>query len=244
MTTTTRSTVRSWLTWFGLAAVAIAATACGDDKSPTQPSPTPTPTPTPTVSVTAGRITQDPAGVGLVLATSFSFRADGFAASDGSALTYTWDFGDGVRQTGGTTISHVFGARGAFTVGVSAATAGGASASASLANVAATTVDGRWGLQDATGAFVVRNTTISQNGTSLSGDDTALNCRFAVTGSVQAQRGITVTWTRARNDCQAFNVPETIRFTGVAEEAAGGFLGTLDTGVQARLLACSRPGCS
>lgn len=243
MTTTTHPSARSWLTWLGLAAVAIAVAACGDDKPPTQPSPTPTPTPAPAITVTAGRITQDPAAVGLVLATSFSFRAEGFAASDGSALTYTWDFGDGVRQTGGTTISHVFGARGLFTVGVSAATAGGASASASLANVAATTVDGRWGLQDATGAFVVRNTTLSQNGTSLAGDDTALNCRFAVTGSVQAQRSITVTWLRARNDCQAFNVPEMIRFTGVAEEAANGFLGTLDTGAPARLVVCSRPGC-
>ena len=97
-----------------------------------------------------------------------------------------------------------------------------------------TTVDGRWGLQDVTGTFVVRNTTLSQNGTSLTGDDTALNCRFAVTGSVRAQRGITVTWNRARNDCQALNVPETITFTGEAEEAANGFLGTLDTGVPAQ----------
>ncbi len=160
----------------------------------------PSPTPTPTVSVTAGRITQDPAAVGLVLATSSSFRAEGFAASDGSTLTYTWDFGDGVRQTGGTTVTHVFGGRGIFTVGVSAATAGGASASASLANVAATTVDGRWGLQDATGTFIVRNTSLSQNATAIAGDDTALNCRFAVTGSVQAQRGVTLTWTRAPNE--------------------------------------------
>jgi hypothetical protein len=32
-------------------------------------------------------------------------------------------------------------------------------------------------------------------------------------------------------------------FGSVAEEAAGGFLGTLDTGIQARLFVCRRPGC-
>jgi hypothetical protein len=243
MRTSIRHTSRSWLTWLGLAVLAVAASACGDDKPPTQPTPTPTPSPPAAVTVTAGRITQDPTTIGLVLATTFSFRAEGFAASDNSTLTYAWDFGDGVRQTGGTTISHVYGARGVFVVTATASTAGGASATATLANVAATTVDGRWGLQDATGTFIVRNTSLNQNATAIAGDDTALNCRFAVTGSVRAQRAITLTWTRARNDCQAFNVPEVITFTGVAEEAVNGFLGTLDTGVPARLVVCSRPSC-
>jgi PKD domain len=243
MRTPTRQTSRSWLTWLTVAVLAIAASACGDDKPPTQPTPTPAPTPPPAVSVTAGRITQDPTTIGLVLATTFSFRAEGFAASDNSALTYTWDFGDGVRQTGGTTISHVYGRPGLFTVTATAATTGGASATAAPLSVAATTVDGRWGLQDATGTFIVRNTFLNQNATTIAGDDTALNCRFAVTGSVRAQRAITLTWTRARNDCQAFNVPEVITFTGVAEEAVNGFLGTLDTGAPARLVVCSRPSC-
>lgn len=242
MSNPTRTTSRPWLNWLGAALLALAAGGCGDDP-PTQPTPTPTPTPTPAPSVTAGRITQEPTGIGLVLATSFSFRAEGFAASDNSPLTYTWDFGDGARQTGGATITHVYPGRGLFTVAVSAATAGGASATASLPNVAATTVDGRWGLQDATGAFIVRNTFLSQNAASITGDDTMLNCRFAVTGSVQAQRGITLTWSRARNDCQAFDVPEVIRFDGVVNEGVNGFLGTLDTGVPARLVVCAQPGC-
>jgi hypothetical protein len=241
MPTPTRTPARPWLTWLGIVVLAAATSACNDDP-PTQPTPTPTPTPTPAPTVTAGRITQDPTGVGLVLATTFSFRAEGFAASDNSALTYAWDFGDGVAQIGGATATHVYPGRGLFAVRVIASTTGGASANASV-NVAATTVDGRWGLQDATGAFIVRNTSLSQNATSISGDDTALNCRFAVTGSVAAQRSITLTWTRARNDCQAFNVPEVITFRGVAEEAVNGFLGTLDTGVPARLVICSRPGC-
>ena len=240
MATPARAPSRPWLTWLGIVVLAAATSACGDDP-PTQPTPTPTPAPAP--SVTAGRITQDPTGIGLVLATTFSFRAEGFMASDNSTLSYAWDFGDGGRQTGGATVTHVYPGRGLFAVTVTASTTGGASATASLPNVAATTVDGRWGLQDATGAFIVRNTSLSQNATSIAGDDTALNCRFAVTGSVQPQRSITLTWTRARSDCQAFDVPEVITFSGVAEEAANGFLGTLDTGVPARLVICSRPGC-
>jgi hypothetical protein len=225
-----------------LAAV-LAATACGDDTPPTQPTPTPTPQPQPTPTVTAGRIVQAPSGIGLVLATTFTFTAESFSASNGAALTYTWDFGDGGRQTGGATVTHVYGGTGLFVVTATAATAAGASATATLRDVAATTVDGRWGLQDATGALVVRNTSLSQNGTALTGDDTMLNCRYEVGGSVQAPRNITLTWTRGRNDCQGLNAPALIRFTGTLEEAAGGFLGTLDTGAPARLFVCRRPGC-
>jgi hypothetical protein len=220
----------------------LAAGACGDDP-PTQPSTTPPP-PAPAPTVTAGRIVQAPAGVGLVLATTFTFTAEGFGASNNGALTYIWDFGDGARQTGGASVTHVYPGRGLFTVGVTAALSTGQSASATLRDVAAATLDGRWGLQDVTGTFVVRNTSLTQNGTALTGDDTALNCRFAVTGSVQPPRNVTLTWNRARNDCQAFAVPETIRFSGAADEAAGGFLGTLDDGRPARLVFCQRPGCS
>lgn len=236
-----RSTLRSSLTWPALL-ILLMSGACGDDP-PTQPTTTPPP-PTPAPTVTAGRIVQSPTGIGLVLATTFTFTAEGFSASNNGALTYTWDFGDGARQTGGATVTHVYPGRGIFTVGVSAALAAGGSASATLPGVAATTVDGRWGLLDNTGAFIVRNTSLSQNSTSITGDDTALNCRFAVTGSVQPQRNVTLTWTRGQNDCQAFAVPETIRFTGTADEAAGGFLGTLDNGTPALLVFCQRPSCA
>jgi hypothetical protein len=230
----------SWLVWPCLMLM-VAASGCGDDP-PTQPSTTPPP-PTPAPTVTAGRIVQSPAGLGIVLATTFTFTAEGFGASNNGALTYTWDFGDGVRQTGGASVTHLYPGRGLFTVSVSAALGTGQSASATLRDVAVTTVDGRWGLQDATGAFIVRNTSLSQNGTALSGDDTALNCRFAVTGTVQPPRNLTLTWNRAPNDCRAFDVPETIRFTGAADEAAAGFLGTLDNGAPARLVFCQRPSC-
>jgi hypothetical protein len=71
-----------------------------------------------------------------------------------------------------------------------------------------------------------------------------LNCRFAIAGNVVPPRDITLTWTRAQNDCAGRNLPVTITFTGSLNEAVGGFLGTLDTGVPARLVACSRPGCN
>jgi hypothetical protein len=235
-----RTSPRSRLAWPALL-LTLAAGACGDDP-PTQPTTTPPP-PTPAPTVTAGRIVQSPAGVGIVLATTFTFTAEGFAASNNGALAYTWDFGDGVRQTGGVSVTHVYPGRGVFTVGVSAALSTGQSAAATLPNVAATTLDGRWGLQDITGTFIMNNTSLSQNATALTGDDTRLNCRFAVTGSVQPQRDVTVTWNRARNDCQAYDVPETVRFTGTADEAAGGFVGMLDTGTPARLVFCQRPGC-
>ena len=68
--------------------------------------------------------TQEPAGIGLVLATTFTFRAEGFSASDNSTLTYAWDFGDGARQTGAT-VSHVYPGRGLFAVTVTVSTASG-----------------------------------------------------------------------------------------------------------------------
>lgn len=179
-----------------------------------------------------------------MLATTFTFTAESFTASDNGPLTYTWDFGDGVRQTGGASVTHLYPGSGTFAVSATAAIASGASASAVLSPVSVLTVDGRWGLQDATGAFLLQSSAVNQNGTSISGDDTALNCRFAITGSVVPQRGINLTWTRGRNDCAGSNLPVTITFTGVVNEAAGGFLGTLDTGVQARLIPCSRPGCT
>ena len=232
---------RSWL----CVPILLLATACGDDtKPPTQPSPTPpTPTPPTTVTVTLGRLTQSPTGVGLVLATPFVFTAEGFTVSDGSAPTYTWDFGDGSRQTGGASVSHTYGGQGVFHVTLTVTTTVGVSANATVGDVTVVAVTGRWGLQDATGTFLLRNSAINQNGTAVAGDDTALNCRFAITGSVVAPRGIALTWTREQRDCAGRSLPVTIGFTGVVNEAAGGFLGTLDTGVQARLVPCGNAPC-
>lgn len=228
---------RSWL----CVPILLATIACGDDtKPPTQPSPTP---PAPPATVSSGRVTQSPAGLGIVQATPFTFTAEAFTASDNSALTFTWDFGDGARATGGTSMTHTYAGPGTFSVSATAATAAGQSATAILSPVTVVTVNGRWGLQDATGTFLLINSAINQNGTSVGGDDTSLNCRFAITGSVVAPRGISLTWTREARDCAGKTLPISIGFTGVVNEAAGGFLGTLDTGVQARLVPCGNGPC-
>jgi hypothetical protein len=228
---------RSWL----CVPILLVTIACGDDtKPPTQPSPTP---PAPPATVSSGRVTQSPAGLGIVQATPFTFTAEAFTASDNSALTFTWDFGDGARATGGTSMTHTYAGPGTFSVSATAATAAGQSATAILSPVTVVTVTGRWGLQDATGAFLLQSSAINQNGTSVAGDDTALNCRFAITGSVVAPRGSSLTWTREARDCAGKTLPISIGFTGVVNEAAGGFLGTLDTGVQARLVPCGNGPC-
>lgn len=221
--------------------ILLAAIACGDDtKPPTQPSPTP---PAPPATVTSGRVTQSPAGVGIVQATPFTFTAEAFTASDNSALTFTWDFGDGSRATGGTSVAHTYAGPGTFSVSTTAATAAGQSATAISSPVTVVTVTGRWGLQDASGAILLRNSSLNQNGTSVAGDDTMLNCRFAVSGSVAPPRAITLTWTRDQRDCAGTSLPASFGFTGVVNEAAGGFLGTLDSGVQARLVPCGSGPC-
>jgi hypothetical protein len=243
MSTTIRSAAGRWQWLACLAVVLLATSACGDDKTPTQPSPTPNP-PAPPATVTAGRVSQSPTGVGIVLATSFTFTAESFSTSDNSTLSYTWDFGDGVRQSGGASITHVFPGPGTFTVTATGATAAGASATGVLSPVTIVTVDGRWGLQDATGTFLVQGSLLSQNGTGVNGDDTSPNCRFAISGSVLPQRSITLTWTHGRNDCPGSTLPLTFSFTGVVNEAAGGFLGTLDSGIQARLVPCSAVSCA
>jgi hypothetical protein len=244
MSSAVRRLSSPWPSWLCLAVLVLATSACGDDtKPPTQPSPTPpSPTPPTTVTLTLSRVTQSPTGVGLVLATPFVFTAE-FSVSDGSALTYTWDFGDGSRQTGGPSVSHTYGGQGVFPVTVTAMTTVGLSANATAGEATVAAVTGRFGLQDASGAVLLRNSSLNQNGTAIAGDDTALNCRFAINGTVVAPRGITLTWTRNQRDCPGTTLPVSFSFTGVVNEAAGGFLGTMDSGVQARLVACGSGPC-
>jgi len=230
---------RPWTASLCLGVVLVAASGCGEDTAPpTRPSPTPP------AAVTAGVISRIP-GAGFVLATSFIFTASEFKASDDAALTYTWDFGDGGRQTGGPNIAHRYGGPGTFTVTAIAASATGASASASVGPITVVTVDGRWGLQLIGGDFVVRNSAITQNGTAVTGDDTGLDCRFTIGGEVTSS-GIVVTWTRGERDCAGRNMPVAFAFRGEADRATGGFVGAInvsDTFVAARLLPCGRGPC-
>ncbi len=69
---------------------------------------------------------------GGVAPKNISFDASGSTSSDGSALTYSWDFGDGSTGTGITT-SHEYTTAGTFTVTLTAANAAGISDTATLA---------------------------------------------------------------------------------------------------------------
>jgi len=245
--TPTTGTQRGWAFGFAaalLAAATLAVGACGDDSSSTPAAPTPTPTPTATPAVVrSGTVSQAPAGKGLMHATLFTLAAEGFSSSDGAALTYSWDFGNGDRRTAGPSVAYVYSGTGTFNVTATATNTAGTSAAATLNGLQVGSVTGRWGLKDAAGAFILRSTWIDQNGTRLSGDDTGLNCKFTVTGAVATPRAVTVTYTRPVTDCAGRNLPVTQTFTGVMDQALLTMAGTLSTGGAASMVRCDRPGC-
>jgi hypothetical protein len=214
-----------------LAACVLSAGACDND---TQTSPTP--------AVTAGSITASPTGLGLAGATPYTFTASGFSSSTGEPITYAWDFGDRTTATGGATITHTYLIDWyVFKVTVTASTPSGAMAQAFLDGIRTRTVQGRWGIRNAAGALVFGSTFLAQNDANLHGDETWLNCRFDVIGSVVAPRSITLTYTRPPADCQAFDVPVSLTFTGVADDGINSFSGTLTPGGPATLVRCSEP---
>lgn len=127
-----------------LAAVAAAlfASAC-DAPTPAAPDP-PRDAPTP-ATVSIGTLQRSPSeAVGLATVTSFIFTAQGFVSSDGSPLTYQWDFGDGEATVGGASVSHVYGGPGVFDVRVVATNSSGRTAEANASGVPVTTLTGRW----------------------------------------------------------------------------------------------------
>jgi len=217
-----------------LIACAVLSGACDHD---TQTNPTP--------AVAAGGINRSPEWVGLAGATSYTFTASGFSASDGGPLTYAWDFGDRTQGAIGATVTHTYMIDWyRFTVTVTATSAGGATSQASLAALEVKAVTGRWGIRDALGGLVFGSTHLTQDSTRIWGDDTRLDCRYDVTGAVSAPRSISLTYTRPPGDCQAWNQPVSITFTGQADDGVNRFTGTLAPGGPATLVKCPEPfGC-
>jgi len=109
-----------------------------------------------------GSFTVSPAGMALVGATVMTLTA---TASDpaGSALTYTWDFGDGQSGSTGQTVTHVYNRPGTFTAVLTIRNAGGASATAN-GTVTARDLTGRWRDVDPAWEF-----DLTQSGTTVSG---------------------------------------------------------------------------
>ena len=205
-----------------------AAATCGHD---TQTGPT-----MPTVS--AGSIIQSPAGVGVLAATVFTFTAEGFASSSGEPLTYVWDFGDRTQATGGPVVAHTYTRDWpVFNVSVTATASSGAAARAVRWGVQVRAMSGHWGIRDAAGSLLLGATVITQDGTSLSGAETWPDCRVYVTGSVSAQRSVSLTYRREGSGCR-FGLPPSFTFSGLADDSAGIFNGTMTPGGPARLVAC------
>jgi len=227
-------------------AAALAACAClsGACDSDTQTAPTPT--------MGAGTIAASPVSGGLVDITAFAFTAQGFSSSDGGALTYTWDFNDGTKTTGGASVTHVFTSTGTFDVWVTAANTAAVTAQARLNKLRVVDLSARWILRDAAGLEIMYGTSLTQGGTSVWGDQTFQNCRYTVTGAISAPASLTITYAhlpgdiRAPTDCQALPsyIPWTLTFTGTADEAFNVFTGTMTPGGPATLTRCTGPwGC-
>jgi len=188
----------------------------------------------------AGRISQSPTGIGLAGATPFTFTATGFSSSSREPLTYAWDFGDRSTTTGGPTVVHTYMIDWyRFDVSVVATTSSGARAQAGITGVTVRAVTGRWGIRDSSGRLILGSAVITQNDAALHGDDSSLNCRYEITGSVAPPRSITVTYTRPPGDCQARDLPISFTFSGSADGTVSSFAGTMSPGVPATMVRCA-----
>jgi hypothetical protein len=109
-----------------------------------------------------GSFSISPSGMALVGATVVTLTA---TASDpgGSALTYTWDFGDGQSGTTGQTVTHVYSKPGTFTAVLTIRNGAGASATVNGA-VTARDLTGRWRDTDPAWEF-----DLTQSGATVSG---------------------------------------------------------------------------
>ena len=168
----------------------------------------------------------------------FAFTAQAFGSSDGGALTYTWDFGDNTKATGGPSIRHTFTSTGTFDVWVTAANASGVTAQARLSRLRVVSLSARWEQRDASGQDIMGNTSLTQSGNAVWGDQTFWNCRYTVTGTIEAPGTLTIKYEhlpgdiRAPSDCQALPpyIPWAQTFTGTADEEFNLFTGTMTPG--------------
>lgn len=212
----------------------------------------------PSPSISPGAITKSPDVVGIVYATTFTFQASGFRTTDAAPIIFDWDLGDETpfaeptRASGPAVVTQTYQNTGVFVVRVTARSSGGASAAATLRGVEVVSLTGIWGVRDASGNFFVRNTYLSHNKEGITGNETSLNCRFDVVGSVTPPRAVRLTWTRPerdpQRDCQGRGLPVSalpvsFSFTGNADDSANTFIGTLNDGRPVTITRCARLSC-
>jgi hypothetical protein len=211
--------------------LALVIAACGSSATPSAPTPT----------LAAGEIAYAPPGAGLAGATTFTFTAQGFSASNGDHLAYTWDFGDGTNVESGATATHYYESAGTYVVSVVATGSGGLSAAARLDGLTVVSLSGLWGLRDGSGLLLAGSTYLTQDGPGLRGVQ-LLDCTYIVTGEVRMPRSITIRWSPRWPDCW-YGEPAYygIDFTGTADNGFTSFIGSIGYQPGARLIRCAGP---
>jgi hypothetical protein len=223
-------------------AACVFVAACDDNDTGTGPTPT----------MNAGTIAVSPPSVGLVDITAFTLAAQGFSSSDGGAITYSWDFGDNTKTTGGASVTHVFTQTGTFDIRVTASNNAGVTAQGPATKLQVIDLSSHWTLRNAAGLDIMYGTSLTQGGSSVWGDQTSQNCRYTVTGTISAPGTLTITYEhlsgdlRAPTDCQGLPsyMPWALTFSGTADAAYNVFTGTMTPGGPATLTRCTGPyGC-
>jgi hypothetical protein len=142
--------------------------------------------------VRAGTLSYTPEGTGLSGATRYEFAIKDFVSDDGTALTYTWDLGDGYGFTKPETEwGHTYLSPGHYEVSVTARNQAGGSAKVSIpGGIDVVSVTGQWignfpsPLSSAPVSITLKQGVQTVTGAGMLGPDRPLT----ITGSVIAPR--------------------------------------------------------
>jgi hypothetical protein len=209
----------------------LVVAGCGSEPTPSAPSPT----------LAAGEILYAPPGAGLVGATTFTFTARGFAATNGDGISYEWDFGDGTSVESGPTAAHFYASPGVYTASVIATTSGGLSAAARVEGLTVVSLSGLWGLRDGSGILLAGATYLTQDGPALRGVQ-LFGCAYDVTGTILMPRSLTIRWIPRWPECFGGNSwPTAFEFAGTADDRFTVFTGSIWYQPGARLVRCAGP---
>jgi PKD repeat protein len=211
--------------------MALMVAGCGSESTPSAPSP----------ALAAGEILYAPPGAGLVGATTFTFTARGFGATNGEGISYEWDFGDGTSAESGANAFHLYESTGVYLVSVVAISSRGLTASARMDGLTVVSLSGLWGLRDGSGRLLAGSTYLTQDGPALRGTQ-IFDCPYDVRGTIVMPRSIRINWSRRWPECgYGESAYYGIDFTGTADEGFTVFTGEIGYQPGARLVRCAGP---
>jgi hypothetical protein len=145
---------------------------------------------------TAGNVTVSPTATGMAGVTSFAFSSSA-NDEDGDSLSYSWNFGDNGTGTGATP-THVYATAGTFTVTVSVSDGKKDVTAPTVSVRVGPSITGNW-TGGANGIGCGVNTTLTQSGTSLTGQmilTSGCSGTIPITGTVTGTtHPASVTWT-------------------------------------------------